>query len=171
MSRFNFNHVIPQVPSVKPVLPQFTKDEINDLLKHCNFASQDLELLKAILSDGNLLSLDELHNIYGANGSNKYYRNFKANSAESLREISDTLDLINDINLIMCLDRDVPLSKERRFVWSEIRIIEISPLTKRLVLAIHCNTEKQITHQEAWGYTKKSSNTNNNNNKNSDPFA
>jgi|11_taG_2_1085331.scaffolds.fasta_scaffold01753_2 hypothetical protein len=160
MSRFNFNNVISQSPDIDPILPKFNDQEICELLKNCEFSSPDKELIESILNDGVLKSLNELYKIFDAHEDNIFYKSFKPNSAASLRDAADYIDLFNDLNMIMCLDRNVTLEESKKFIFSEIRIVQITENTKRMVLAISVNTQQKVTHDIAWGYQKNKKNEN-----------
>ena len=170
-SRFSKSAISALTPApkkIKPVLPQMTICEKRDILEYIEFNKK--ETINDILSDGPLICLTELQGIYNARDENTYYISFKPNNPNSIQEIAEHMKLLNDINLLMSFDRR-ELSEEKRFIWTELRIINITKHTKKMVLAIYCNPEEQVSHQTAWGYTKKGNNNNTNNNKGADPFA
>ena len=152
MSRFNFDLTQqPKEEVVKSVLPTFTEEEKTELVDFAPYKQR--EKMQEILEKGELVSLDEIQKITKTHQPGKYFVYLDPSDPSSLREISSIMELLHDINTTMRLDLN--LSQEGKFIYCEIRITEISKNKKRLVLAISINTEKPMSHQQAWGYSPK----------------
>ena len=153
MSRFNFDLTQqPTQKTVKSVLPTFTEDEQKELLDFAPYKQK--EQIKKILESGELVEIDYIQKIVKTHKPGKYFAYLNPSDPVSLREIANLMELLDDIDTTMRLDRNDE-SSDKKFIYREIRIMEISKNKKRLVLGIAINTETPMTHQQAWGYSPK----------------
>jgi hypothetical protein len=153
MSRFNFE--ITQQPiqkKAKAVLPTFSPEEQQELLDFASY--KQLNRMKEILA-GELSSLDDLQEVRKTHKPGFFFCYLNPSDPVSLSEVKNLMELLDDIEMTMRLDRSINIEDGSKYIWREIKIVEISKNKKRLVLGVAINTEKPLSHQEAWGYSKK----------------